>query len=156
MSTIFYAKLCSSLARRRSSQPVQRAYWPENVIDWLGKWRPTCVMRVDTNFKGSDSRYPSGLIVILWWWPYYYAVYWLPTANSAFSFARKCNCLAGTMVIRCVMRRAWTHKFQSSGPTVYSQYCARVSTIRCVGRSVGSHFTAIYVRKFGLLLVGAK
>jgi hypothetical protein len=30
---------------RRSSQPVQRVYWPENVIDWLGKWRPTCVMR---------------------------------------------------------------------------------------------------------------
>jgi hypothetical protein len=22
-----------------------RVYWPENVIDWLGKWRPTCVMR---------------------------------------------------------------------------------------------------------------
>ena len=20
-------------------------YWPENVIDLLGKWRPTCVMR---------------------------------------------------------------------------------------------------------------
>ena len=29
----------------RSSQPVQRVYWPENVIDWLGKWRPTCVMQ---------------------------------------------------------------------------------------------------------------
>ena len=32
---------------------------------------------------------------------------------------RKCNWLAGIMVIRCVMRlmrRAWTHKFQSSGP----------------------------------------
>ena len=27
------------------------------------------------------------------------------------------------MVIRCVMRRAWTHKFQSSGPIVYSLYC---------------------------------
>ena len=24
---------------------MQRVYWPENVIDWLGKWRPTCVMR---------------------------------------------------------------------------------------------------------------
>jgi hypothetical protein len=24
---------------------VQRVCWPENVIDWLGKWRPTCVMR---------------------------------------------------------------------------------------------------------------
>jgi hypothetical protein len=28
-----------------ASQPVQRVFWPENVIDWLGKWRPTCVMR---------------------------------------------------------------------------------------------------------------
>jgi hypothetical protein len=42
---VFYAKICSLMARRRSSQPVQRVYWPENVIDWLGKWRPTCVMR---------------------------------------------------------------------------------------------------------------
>jgi hypothetical protein len=45
VSSVFYAKICSLLARRRSSQPVQRVYWPENVIDWLGKWRPTCVMR---------------------------------------------------------------------------------------------------------------
>ena len=44
-SSVFYAKICSLLARRRSSQPVQRVYWPENVIDWLGKWRPACVMR---------------------------------------------------------------------------------------------------------------
>ena len=51
VSTIFYAKLCSLLARRRSSQPVQRAYWPENVIDWLGKWRPTCVMRYACGHK---------------------------------------------------------------------------------------------------------
>ena len=45
VSSFFYAKICSLLARRQSSQPVQRVYWPENVIDWLGKWRPTCVMR---------------------------------------------------------------------------------------------------------------
>ena len=45
VSSFFYAKICSLLARRRSSQPVQRVYWPENVIDWLGKWWPTCVMR---------------------------------------------------------------------------------------------------------------
>ena len=45
VSAFFYAKICSLLARRRSSQPVQRVYWPENVIDWLGKWQPTCVMR---------------------------------------------------------------------------------------------------------------
>ena len=32
-------------AEQGSRQPVQRVYWPENVIDWLGKWRPTCVMR---------------------------------------------------------------------------------------------------------------
>ena len=34
-----------------ASQPVQRAYWPENVIDWLGKWRPTCVMRYACGHK---------------------------------------------------------------------------------------------------------
>jgi hypothetical protein len=45
VSAFFYAKICSLLARRRSSQPVQRVYWPENVRDWLGRWRPTCVMR---------------------------------------------------------------------------------------------------------------
>jgi hypothetical protein len=45
VSAFFYAEICSLLARRRSSQPVQRVYWPENVIDWLGRWRPTCVMR---------------------------------------------------------------------------------------------------------------
>ena len=45
VSSFFYAQICSLLARRRSSQPVQRVYWPENVIDWLGKWRSTCVMR---------------------------------------------------------------------------------------------------------------
>ena len=45
VSAFFNAKICSLLARRRSSQPIQRVYWPENVIDWLGKWRPTCVMR---------------------------------------------------------------------------------------------------------------
>ena len=45
VSAFFLCKICSLLARRRSSQPVQRVYWPENVIEWLGKWRPTCVMR---------------------------------------------------------------------------------------------------------------
>jgi hypothetical protein len=25
--------------------PVEYVYWPENVIDWLGNWRPTCAMR---------------------------------------------------------------------------------------------------------------
>ncbi len=44
--------------------------------------------------------------------PYLYAVYWLRQANSAFSFARKCNWLAEIVVIRCVMRHAWRHKLQ--------------------------------------------
>ena len=66
VSAFFYAKICSSLARRRSSQPVQCVYWPENVIDWLGKWRPTCVMREDRNFKASDVSGPSIWIFILW------------------------------------------------------------------------------------------
>ena len=46
--------------------------------------------------------------------PYFYAVYWLRPASSAFSLARKCNWLAGIMVIRCVTRRARRHKLQSS------------------------------------------
>ena len=33
------------------------------------------------------------------------------------------------MVIRSRMRRAWTHKFQSSGPTVYSLYCDAVKDL---------------------------
>jgi hypothetical protein len=45
VSSFFMQKICSLLARRRSRQPIQRVYWPENVIDWLGKWRLTCVMR---------------------------------------------------------------------------------------------------------------
>ena len=45
VSSFFYAKICSLLAKRRSSKPVQRVYWPENVIDGLEKWRPTCLMR---------------------------------------------------------------------------------------------------------------
>jgi hypothetical protein len=43
-------------------------YWPENVIDWLGKWRPTCVqcdMREDKNFKVSDVSGPSVWIFTL-------------------------------------------------------------------------------------------
>ena len=53
--------ICSLLARRRSSQPEQCVYWPENIIDWLGKWRPTCVMRHarGQNFKVSDVSGPS-------------------------------------------------------------------------------------------------
>ena len=43
VSSFFYAKIFSLLARRRSSQSVQRVYWPENVMDWLGKWRPAFV-----------------------------------------------------------------------------------------------------------------
>ena len=68
VSAFFYAKICSLLARRRSSQPVQRVYWPENVIDWLGKWRPTCVTRKDRNFKASDVSGPSIWIFILYFY----------------------------------------------------------------------------------------
>ena len=52
--------------------------------------------------------------------PYVYAVYWLPTANSGFLLARKCNWLAKKMLITCVMRNARAHKLQWSGPTVHS------------------------------------
>ena len=52
--------------------------------------------------------------------PCHYAVYWLPPASSAFILARKCNWLAGIMVMRCVMR--WTLELQLSRSTVYSLY----------------------------------
>ena len=66
MSSFFYAKICSLLARRRSSQPVQRVCWPENVIDWLGKWRPTCVMRHARGQKLQSFRRK---------WPFYMDLY---------------------------------------------------------------------------------
>ena len=66
VSAFFYAKLCSLLTRRRSSQPVQRVYWPENVIDWLGKWRPTCVMRHARGQKLQSFRRK---------WPFYMNLY---------------------------------------------------------------------------------
>ena len=36
--------------------------------------------------------------------PYVYTVYWLPPASSGFLLARKCNWLAGKMLITCEMR----------------------------------------------------
>jgi hypothetical protein len=66
VSAFFYAKICSLLARRRSSRPVQRVYWPENVIDWLGKWRPTCVMRHARGQKLQSFRRK---------WPFYMDLY---------------------------------------------------------------------------------
>ena len=66
VSAFFYAKICSLLARRRSSQPVQRVYRPENVIDWLGKWRPTCVMRHARGQKLQSFRRK---------WPFYMNLY---------------------------------------------------------------------------------
>ena len=71
VSAYFYAKICSLLARRRSSQPVQRVYWTENVIDWLGKWRPTCVMQHARGQKLQSFRRK---------WPFYmdlYSMVWL-------------------------------------------------------------------------------
>jgi hypothetical protein len=40
------AWLCSVfIGQKMSRLAVQRVYWPENVIDWLEKWRPTCELR---------------------------------------------------------------------------------------------------------------
>ena len=66
VSSFFYSKICSLLARSRSSQSVQRVYWPENVIDWLGKWRPTCVMRHARGQKLQSFRRK---------WPFYMDLY---------------------------------------------------------------------------------
>ena len=56
VSSFFYAKIYSLLARRRSSQPVQRVYWPENVIDWPEQWRTACVMRYARGHKLQSFR----------------------------------------------------------------------------------------------------
>jgi hypothetical protein len=72
VSAFFYAKICSLLARRRSSQPVQRVYWPENVIDWLGRWRPTCVMRHARGQKLQSFRRK---------WPFYMDLYSMAVAS---------------------------------------------------------------------------
>ena len=69
VSAFFYAKICSLLARRWSSQPVQRVYWPENVIDWLGRWRPTCIMRHVRGQKLQSFRRK---------WPFYMDLYSMP------------------------------------------------------------------------------
>ncbi len=74
VSAFFYAKICSLLARRRSSQPVQRVYWPENVIDWLGKWRPTCVMRHARGQKLQSFRRK---------WPFYMNLYSMPACSTS-------------------------------------------------------------------------
>ena len=73
VSSFCYAKICSLLARRRSSQPVQRVYWPENVIDWLGKWRPTCVMRHARGQKLQSFRRK---------WPFYMDLYSMVLENE--------------------------------------------------------------------------
>ena len=73
VSSFFYAKICSLLARRRSSQPVQRVYWPENVSDWLGKWRPTCVMRHARGQKLQSFRRK---------WPFYMDLYSMVSLNK--------------------------------------------------------------------------
>jgi hypothetical protein len=73
VSAFFHAKICSLLARRRSSQPVQRVYWPENIIDWLGKWRPTCVMwhargQIFILWRDRENQYFYGQQCFMCWW----------------------------------------------------------------------------------------
>jgi hypothetical protein len=58
---------------QKAEQPVQRVYWPENVIDWLGKWRPTCVMRNARGQKLQSFRRK---------WPFYMDLYSMVQAKS--------------------------------------------------------------------------
>ena len=99
VSAFFYAKICSLLARRRSSQPVQRVYWPENVIDWLGKWRPTCVMRHARGQKLQSFRRK---------WPFYMDLYSMSQSSNIsmyiINFQKLKNRVALPNRVRCV----WT------------------------------------------------
>ena len=90
VSSFFYAKICSLLARRRSSQPVQRVYWPENVIDWLGRWRPTCVMRHARGQKLQSFRRK---------WPFYMNLY------SMVCTYKGCDIISYTILIRKIISR---------------------------------------------------
>ena len=87
--------------------------------------------------------------------PYIYAIYWLPPGSSAFLLARKCNWLAGIMVMRCVMRHAWTQKLLLSGPTVYSLYCVLSysvsATVRVLRKNVNDQKTNVQNTKTSLI-----
>ena len=60
-----------SLLRRHLTEYV---YWPENVIDWVRKWRPTCVMRHARGQKLQSFRRK---------WPFYMDLYSMPVARGA-------------------------------------------------------------------------
>ena len=98
--------------------------------------------------------------------PYHYAVYWLPPASSAFLLARKCNWLAGIMVMRnaicvdkqtsierhycpfpilCLHRASWKMCLITADiePTTFERLARRsrlrseISHTRTMGRSAG-------------------
>ena len=63
----------------------------------------------------------------------------LMLARSVFSLARKCNRLAGMMVMICVMRHARTNELRMSGPTVHSLYC----DLKFASYNCGQLFTSL-------------
>jgi hypothetical protein len=68
------AFLCKNMqfTSQKTEQPAStRVYWPENVIDWLGKWRPTCVMRHARGQKLQSFRRK---------WPFYMDLYSMVSA----------------------------------------------------------------------------
>ena len=60
-----YANICSLLARRRSSQPVQRVYWSVHAIDWQSLARASCVMRYARRQKLQRFRQESDFCIFL-------------------------------------------------------------------------------------------
>jgi hypothetical protein len=70
---------------QKAEQPASTAcYWSENVIDWLGKWRPTCVMRHARGQKLQSFRRK---------WPFYMDLYSMPKGRCQ-NFQGRCKTIS--------------------------------------------------------------
>jgi hypothetical protein len=133
VSSFFYAKICSLLARRRSSQPVQRVYWPENVIDWLGKWRPTCVIRHARGQKLQSFRRK---------WPFYMDLYSMLQPNMCIFNLY----MASSMFLICTWLQAdpgicakqWCRRGRGLSPLVKNVTCR-------LGRLISQYFSISHI-----------
>ena len=98
---------------RQSSQPVQHVYWPENVIDCLGKWRPTCVMRHARGQKLQSFRRK---------WPFYMDLYSMTYPNLDTIYMTRYN--SSTVVI--LVPRIFLGKIAQGGVAKYQITCLKM------------------------------
>ena len=89
-------------------------------------------MRADTNFKGSDSRYPSGLIVILWYniriqvikrrkvrWYVYFRYFLHITTSFDCNFVELYCLSVSNLCIKCTLERFADRAFTAPQSLVY-------------------------------------